>query len=243
MRSVITQGDGVDYVVQDGGSRDGTVEILREHAPRLHAAISAPDAGQADAIARGFARTTGAPADLMAWINADDLYLPGALSFVRAYFARHPEVDVLYGHRVLIDEGSREVGRWFLPPHDPHVLRLNDFVPQETLFWRRRVWDQVGGVDPSLQFAMDWDLLLRFQAAGARIVRVPYFLGCFRLHAAQKTSQQLRTRGQAEIEALRVRTWGRPVSEQDLLGDPRLRSYLRHSAWLKWLWSWGWRGR
>lgn len=241
--SVLAQSDGVDYVVQDGGSRDGTAEILREFAPRLHAAISAPDAGQTDAIARGFARTTGAPTDLMAWINADDLYLPGALAFVRTYFARHPEVDVLYGHRVLIDEGSREVGRWFLPPHDPHVLRLNDFVPQETLFWRRRVWDQVGGVDPSFQFAMDWDLLLRFQAAGARIVRVPYFLGCFRLHAAQKTSQQLRTRGQAEIDALRMRTWGRKISADELLKDARLRSYLRHSARLQWLWSWGWRGR
>jgi GT2 family glycosyltransferase len=68
------------------------------------------------------------------------------------------------------------------------VLRLNDFVPQETLFWRRRVWDRVGGLDPTFQFALDWDLLLRFQAAGARIVRVPYFLACFRAHAAQKTA-------------------------------------------------------
>ena len=102
----------------------------------------------------------------MAWINSDDFYLPGALAFVADYFAWHPDVDVLYGHRVLVDEQSREIGRWFLPKHDPEVLRLNDFVPQETLFWRRRIWDRVGGIDPSYKFALDWDLLLRFQAAG-----------------------------------------------------------------------------
>ncbi|MEJ1974398.1 MAG: hypothetical protein WDM96_18670 [Lacunisphaera sp.] len=69
------------------------------------------------------------------------------------------------------------------------MLRLNDFVPQETMFWRRRIWDKVGGIDPSFKFAMDWDLLLRFQAAEAKIVRVPYFLACFRIHAAQKNER------------------------------------------------------
>jgi len=199
--------------------------------------------GQADAIARGFAKTSGRPDDVMAWINSDDFYLPGAFGYVASYFAAHPDVDVVYGHRIVVDETSREIGRWFLPPHDPAMLRLNDFVPQETLFWRRRIWDKVDGIDPSLKFAMDWDLLLRFQEAGARIVRVPYFLACFRIHPAQKTSAQMHSIGQAEIDRLRTRANGRPVAAPELESHPRLIRYLRRSAFIEFLWSLGLRAR
>lgn len=93
-----------------------------------------------------------------------------------------------------------------------------DFVPQETLFWRRRMWQTVGErVDNSFRFAMDWDLLLRFQDAGARFARVPRFLGAFRVHAAQKTSAQLETIGREEARRLRERNFGRPVSRGALL--------------------------
>ncbi len=228
-----------DYVVQDGGSTDGSVEIIRRHAARLHAWETAPDHGQADAIGRGFAKTTGQPEDLMAWLNSDDFYLPGALRFVVDWFAQHPEVDALYGNRVVVDEQGLEINRWFLPRHDPESLRLNDFVPQETLFWRRRIWDRVGGVHPSLQFAIDWDLLLRFQEAGAVIVHVPYFLACFRTHQAQKTSAQMRSTGQREIDCLRTRTQSRPISQLELENDPRLICYLRRSARLELLWKLG----
>jgi glycosyltransferase involved in cell wall biosynthesis len=264
---------GLHYVIQDGGSTDGSPEIIARWARNYPGAgnmesgerrkengefpspssllpspaggtlawSSEPDAGQADAIAKGFAKTSGGPDDIMAWINSDDFYLPGALKFVAAYFARHPDVDVVYGHRVLLDEQSREIGRWFLPKHDPEVLRLNDFVPQETLFWRRRIWDKVGGIDTSFKFAMDWDLLLRFQAAGAKIVRVPYFLACFRIHAAQKTSAQIHSVGQAEIDRLRERTFGRPIATAELESNPRLIRYLRKSALIELLWKLGFR--
>ncbi|MBI2497632.1 MAG: hypothetical protein HYV75_06875 [Opitutae bacterium] len=148
-------------------------------------------------------------------------------------------MDVLYGHRILVDEKSHEIGRWFLPRHDDEILRLNDFVPQETLFWRRRIWDKVGGLDPSFKFALDWDLLLRFQAAGAKIVRVPYFLACFRIHAAQKTSAALHDVGQKEIDFLRIRTQGREIPPAELESDPRLIRYLRRSAFIEFLWKLG----
>ena len=240
LRSVVEQ-PGVDcqYVVQDGGSTDGSAALIGARAGRLHAWESIRDGGQADAISRGFAKTSGGPDDLMAWINSDDFYQPGALAFVADYFLRHPEVDVIYGHRILVDESSREIARWFLPPHDDAVLRLNDFVPQETMFWRRRIWAQVGGMDLSFQFAMDWDLLLRFQAAGARIVRVPYFLACFRVHPAQKTSAALHDVGEMELTRLRERTHGRSFSPAELVHDPRLLRYLRRSAWIQFLWRWG----
>lgn len=249
MRSVLEQKTPVEYIVQDGGSTDGSVDLIKRlaaaHAiaaadsPRLADWSSAKDQGQADAIARGFAKTSGSPEDVMGWINSDDYYLPGALAHVAGYFARHPEVDVIYGHRIVVNEESQEIARWFLPRHDPAVLRLNDFVPQETLFWRRRVWDRVGGLDTSFHFAIDWDLLLRLQAAGARIVRLPYFLACFRAHAAQKTSAVMHSTGQREITLLRERTQGRPYPAVELERNPLLLRYLRHSAFIQFLWGLG----
>lgn len=244
MRSVLDQpGCNIEYVIQDGGSTDDSVVLISRVSDRLHAWSSAPDQGQADAICRGFAQTTGAPNDVMAWINSDDYYLPGALAFVASYFARHPDVDAVYGHRIVVDEDSREIARWFVPPHDSEVLRHYDFIPQETLFWRRRIWDQVGGIDRSFQFAVDWDLLLRFEAAGARIVRVPYFLGCFRVHPAQKTSARIHDQGEAEMARLRQRTFGRQPAPAELEANPHLHRYLRRSARIEALWRCGWRAR
>lgn len=236
LRSVLTQTASnlrCDYVVQDGGSTDGSVAIIARHAHQLYAWESGPDGGQAAAIARGFSRLAGQPDDIMAWLNSDDFYLPDALAHVAAYFAAHPEADVVYGHRLVVDENERVIGRWHLPPHDDAVLRLNDFVPQETLFWRRRIWDRVGGIDSSLQFAMDWDLLLRFQQMGARMVRLPRFLGGFRVHRRQKTSQAMHTIGQTEIDWLRTRTHGHWISPEELATEPRLTRYLRFSARLE----------
>ena len=198
------------YVVQDGGSKDQSPAIIARHAARLHAWESARDAGQADAIRRGFARLTPelGPDDVMAWLNSDDLIGPGVLRYVAEYFAAHPEVDVIYGHRIIIDENDGDVGRWIMPRHDPHVLEWIDYVPQETLFWRKRAWDLAGGIDPSFQFALDWDLLARFQQAGCKLVRVPYFLGAFRVHSEQKTSQAIHTVGAEEMARIRTRFHG-----------------------------------
>ena len=211
LRSVLDQAyPNLLYVVQDGGSTDGSVDVIRQHAERLHAWASEKDAGQADAIRRGFARVEGelGPDDAMAWLNSDDLLAPGALAYAGRYFAEHPEVDVIYGHRIIIDEHDGEVGRWVMPRHHPETLEWIDYVPQETLFWRKRAWDLAGGIDPTFQFALDWDLLARFQQAGCRMVRVPWFLGAFRVHSAQKTSQAIHTIGAEEMRRIRERFHG-----------------------------------
>lgn len=202
----------LEYFVQDGASTDGTTEVLRHYGGRLTGWQSAKDGGQSHAINLGFARTTG---DIMAWLNSDDLLMPGALHRVAEYFACHPEVDVIYGHRILIDEQDLEIDRWVLPAHDDEVLSWADFVPQETLFWRRAIWEKVGGqIDESFRFAMDWDLLLRFRDAGARMVRLPDFLGAFRIHDAQKTSAQINDVGMGEMALLRRRALGQDVTWQ-----------------------------
>lgn len=207
LESVLSQGyPRLEYYVQDGGSDDETTQVLSTYSERLTGWTSEKDSGQSQAINRGFARTTG---DIMAWLNSDDLLLPGALNCVAQYFATHPDVDVVYGHRILIDEHDREIGRWILPAHDEKVLSVADFVPQETLFWRRSIWEKAGGqIDESFRFAMDWDLLLRFRSAGARMVRLPYFLGAFRIHQAQKTSAAIASIGVAEMDRLRERCHG-----------------------------------
>jgi peptidoglycan hydrolase CwlO-like protein len=189
---------------------DQSPAIIARHAARLRHWESAKDHGQADAIRRGFTHLTPAlgPDDLMAWLNSDDLLGPGVLRYVAEYFTQHPEVDVIYGHRIIIDEADGDVGRWIMPRHDPHVLEWIDYVPQETMFWRKRAWDLAGGIDPSFQFALDWDLLARFQQAGCRMVRLPYALGAFRVHAEQKTSQAIHTTGAEEMKRIRTRFHG-----------------------------------
>jgi glycosyltransferase involved in cell wall biosynthesis len=226
MESVLSQNyPGLAYAVHDGGSKDGSAEIIARHAARLAFWESAPDKGQADAIAKGFARVAKdiGPDDLMAWLNSDDLYAPGALRHVGDYFARHPDVDAVYGHRIVIDDRGRDVGRWILPPHEPQSLEWVDYVPQETLFWRRRAWDAVGGIDSSFQFALDWDLLARFTRKRLRIVRLPRFLGGFRVHDEQKTSRQIHSTGADEMT--RIRT--------DFHGPERQGDWETINAWVR----------
>jgi glycosyltransferase involved in cell wall biosynthesis len=215
----------LQYIVQDGGSEDGTVAILEKYSNRLSHWESAKDTGQAHAINLGFTHATG---EIMAYLNSDDLLLPGTLHYVAHYFSKHPDVDIVYGHRVLIDENDREVGRWVLPPHDDHVLSWADYIPQETLFWRRGIWQKAGGcVDEGLRFAMDWDLILRFRDAGAKFVRLPRFLGAFRVHSQQKSSKELGDLGQEEMGQLRKRYHNRDVSDEEIYRH--IRTYLlRH---------------
>jgi glycosyltransferase involved in cell wall biosynthesis len=207
MLSVLNQDyPKLEYVVQDGASRDRSPEIIARHAARLRHWESTRDQGQGHAIQLGFRHLEHlGPDDVMAYLNSDDFLAPRAVRYVAEYFATHPEVDVVYGNRIIIDDHDREIGRWVMPPHDPRTLEWIDYVPQETLFWRKKVWDRAGGIDRSFQFALDWDLLLRFAAVGARTVRLPYALGCFRVHPKQKTSEHIHSVGNDEMTLLRLR--------------------------------------
>jgi SAM-dependent methyltransferase/GT2 family glycosyltransferase len=229
MQSVLDQNyPNLAYGVQDGGSTDGSAEIITGQLARLAHAESAPDKGQSDAIRRGFAKLFPASHDLMGWVNSDDLLMPGALSFIGAYFARHPEVDVVYGHRVIIDEADREVGRWFMPRHHAETLKWFDLVPQETLFWRARCYQEIGGLDESFQFALDWDLLARFEQACFTIRRLPYFLGCFRVHPEQKTSAKILSVGEQEMHRIRRRIHERAVTPSEI--QQELTAEIQRSA-------------
>jgi glycosyltransferase involved in cell wall biosynthesis len=206
----------LEFFVQDGGSTDGTLELLKSKEVDFTGWVSEKDNGQAQAINRGFAKTSG---EIMAWLNSDDLILPGALNVVADFFNRHPDIDVVYGNRLLIDKDNMEIGRWILPGHDDTVLSWVDYIPQETLFWRRRIWEKIGGkVDESFQFALDWDLLVRFRDAGAKFHHIPQFLGAFRIHEKQKTSAQINQIGYQEMNRIRERTLGKINYQKKISG-------------------------
>jgi len=222
----------LDYVVQDGQSTDSTADVLSRWSDHGVRSAIESDTGQANAINRGFGRVDG---EIMGWLNSDDVLLPGALDAVAEVFATRADVDVVYGHRVIIDEHGSDIGRWIMPPHDTAVLRWADYIPQETMFWRRRLWDDVGGsIDETFRFAVDWDLILRFVDAGATFARIPKFLGGFRVHAAQKTSAKIESTGEAEMMQLRQRSLGRAVDYPEINANVRpylISASLCHAAW------------
>lgn len=191
------------YHVQDGASIDGTLDLLENRGDCI-SWRSERDTGQSNAINLGLA---GVDCEIMAYLNSDDMLLPGTLAYVANYFVAHPDVDIVYGHRVFVDRDGLEVGRAVLPPYNGKVLRYADYIPQETMFWRKRVWDRIGPIDESFHYAMDWDFILRAQAAGFKFRRLPRFLACFRIHDAQKTAATYPV-GVKEMGILRRRTLG-----------------------------------
>lgn len=223
LESVLGQGyPDLEYFVQDACSTDGSVEVIRGNDGRGVTISIERDSGQADALNRGFAKASG---EVMGYLNSDDLLLPGMLHRVGAYFRDHPEVDVVYGNRLIVDDEGREIGRWILPGHDGDLLRYVDYVPQESMFWRRRVWERAGArFDEQMHFAMDWELILRFLDAGAVFRHTPDLLGVFRVHGDQKSQASFMARGVREMAALRLRFGG--------LSAGPVRRLLRHGRYL-----------
>jgi glycosyltransferase involved in cell wall biosynthesis len=196
----------LELIVADGGSKDDSKAIIGKYANRLHWWCSEPDGGQSDALNKGFSHATG---EIMAWLNSDDQHMPRTLYRVAEYFNGNADTDVVYGHRVLINRFNDEIGRCVYPPHFASVLDWADFVPQETLFWRRRLWQKTGGyIDSSFNFALDWELILRFLVKGAKFRRLPFFMGAFRLHSKQKSAQIIDSSGYKEMQRLRKKHVG-----------------------------------
>ncbi|MDA8110380.1 MAG: glycosyltransferase family 2 protein [Betaproteobacteria bacterium] len=185
MRSVLEQDyPALEYVVIDGGSRDGSREVIRRHAGALAYWVSEPDRGQTDALRKGFRRASGA---ICGWLCSDDLLLPGALRAVAAFFRARPDVAAAYGDALWIDDS----GRFLRPKREMGFSRFvllhdHNYVPQPSMFWRRELYEAVGGLDPAFDLAMDADLWERFSRHG-RIAHIPRYLSCMRFYPEQKT--------------------------------------------------------
>lgn len=203
LASLISQGyPNLQIILVDGGSNDNSLDVIQSYSEHLFHWSSEADTGQANAINKGMAHADG---DILCWLNSDDCLAPNALFEVAYAFCRSPRVDVVYGYRVLINECGQDVGRWILPYHSDTVLTYADFIPQETMFWRREAWGEAGAfVDESLNFAIDWDLIRRFSQNGARFLLLRVFLGHFRLHSDQKTQSAIDV-GLKEMDLVRAK--------------------------------------
>ncbi len=186
MLSVLNQDyPNIEYIVIDGGSDDGSVDLIRRYEGRIAHWISEKDAGQTDAINKGFNLAKG---EILAWINSDDTYEPGAVSAAVTYLAENPELGFVYGDCNYIDASGKVIGKFNARQTDLRKLeRGYVHIPQQAFFFRAELWRQVGPLDDSFYFAMDYDLWVRL----ARKAPFRYFpgrtLANFRLHEDAKT--------------------------------------------------------
>ncbi|HLO33101.1 MAG TPA: glycosyltransferase family 2 protein [Anaerolineales bacterium] len=185
IRSVLSQDyPRIEYLIVDGGSTDGTIDIIEKYADQLAWWVSEKDAGQTDAINKGFARAKG---DILAWINSDDTYEPGAVANAVKYLQEHPEIGMVYGDCNYINEHGDVIGKFKSTQTNYRLLRRGyTHIPQQTMFFRADLWKQIGPLDPSFYFAMDYDLWTRI-AACTEIRYVPQLWANFRLHTSGKT--------------------------------------------------------
>jgi glycosyltransferase involved in cell wall biosynthesis len=188
MRSVLDQGySNLEYIVIDGGSTDGSVDLIRKYADRLTYWVSEPDRGQVDAINKGFRRASG---DWLCWQNSDDVFFPGAFADLAKAASEHPEAGLIVGNMVLIDENDSPLRdlRYVAPDHGA-MLAEGMLLANQSAFWRRDVQEAVGLLNESYHCSFDYDWFLRVTAA-CRGVHVNRRWGGLRLHAATKTSNQ-----------------------------------------------------
>ena len=185
IQSVLSQNyPRLEYIIVDGGSTDGSVEIIRKYESKLAWWVSEKDQGQTAAINKGFAHAKG---DFFAWLNSDDIYEPNAISSVVKILQKNPEVGLVYGDANYINEDGRVIGRF--PAAQTDLVRLRRgyvHIPQQAAFFRADLWRRVAPLDPSFYFAMDYDLWVRL-ATRSQVKYVPQTWADFRLHTSGKT--------------------------------------------------------
>jgi glycosyltransferase involved in cell wall biosynthesis len=190
----------LEHIVVDGGSSDESVSVIKRYEGQLAYWVSEPDEGQTDALIKGFARSTG---DIQCWLNSDDLFEPGTLAEVGAYFERHPEVEFVYGNSTWIDDRGLVI-----KPKKEHGFNrfiwmyYHNFIPQPSAFWRRGLYERVGGLDSRFDLAMDADLWIRF-ADFTKPRHVSRFWSRMRFYGEQKNT---RLRRQTSLEGKAIRS-------------------------------------
>lgn len=186
IRSVLEQDyPNIEYIVIDGGSTDGSVEVIRKYADRIAYWVSEKDKGQTDAVNKGFAVAHGS---VLGWLNSDDTYKPGAIAEAVDFLENHPKIGLVYGDLDFIDEKGRTIGKF--PAAQTNLKKLRRgfvHIPQPAAFFRADLWREVAPLDPSFFFAMDYDLWVRLAAQ----TNFHYLAGNtwanFRLHSGAKT--------------------------------------------------------
>jgi glycosyltransferase involved in cell wall biosynthesis len=226
IRSVLDQSyPRIEHIVVDGGSTDGTLEILARY-PHVKW-TSEPDSGQAEAVNKGFKRAAG---EIVGWLNSDDLYLEGAVAEAVAYLGEHPHCTLVYGDYVEIDEQGTQTAEHRTRPFDLDAVRkVGNLVSQPAAFFRREVFEQVGYLDTGYRYAMDYDYWFRIGLAGLQLEYVPRFWAAFRYHPESKSVAEIQNFWAEERQI--TRRYGGPflslrvyVHYRDLVYQRMLRS-------------------
>jgi glycosyltransferase involved in cell wall biosynthesis len=184
--SVLNQNyPNLEYIIIDGGSIDGSVEIIKKYEKYLAYWVSEKDNGQTEAINKGFQKTTG---DFVSWQNSDDTYLPRAFKEVSKAIKNFPEADIIFGNLFLIDEKDNKVGELRFTPFSvmTHFYDGMSITNQGSL-WKRELMSRIGLLDTQYQFCMDYEFFLRAGIKGARFKNIHAFIGTFRQHKDTKT--------------------------------------------------------
>jgi glycosyltransferase involved in cell wall biosynthesis len=203
LRSVLDQDHAdIEYLVVDGGSADGSVDIIKKYAPRLAYWVSEKDSGQADAINKGMARAKG---DIVAWLNSDDYYLPGAVSAAVKTFDENPDAILVYADMLAVDERGQTFNTLRYRQLTLEDLLCFQIIGQPAVFMRRAAFEKAGGLDLSYHFLLDHHLWIRLAAQG-RILHVPQIWSAARYHAAAKNRAQAAAFGK---EAFRILEWAK----------------------------------
>lgn len=236
--SVLDQGyPNLEYIIVDGGSTDGSVDIIRRYADSLGWWVSEPDRGQTDAINRGLQRATG---EWVAWQNSDDIYYPGAFHDLAAAALKHPQAGLIIGDMMLIDEHDcllRDIR--YVKPTYKALLAEGMVLTNQSAFWRRRVHEKIGLMDENLHCAFDYEWFLRL-TEHVEAVHVDCIWGALRLHGETKTSlllQRFREENQLILAGREMPPWQKRLYKLRrlalMLGHGRvayvLRGLLRHA--------------
>jgi glycosyltransferase involved in cell wall biosynthesis len=182
--SVIGQNyPNLEYIIIDGGSNDGSVDIIKKYEKHLAYWVSEKDKGQSDAINKGFARATG---DIIGWLNSDDYYMAGILHFVSQKLNPN-ELQLLFGNCVHIAENKSQIIGSNVMGSEKYDIRYGDFIYQPSSFWTKKSWDEVGNLREDLHYVFDWEWFIRSQQAGVKFIPTPKYLSVYRIHDAHKT--------------------------------------------------------
>jgi glycosyltransferase involved in cell wall biosynthesis len=204
IRSVLEQDyPQIEYIVIDGGSSDESLSIIQRYSGQLAYWESQTDRGQAQAVNKGLARARG---KFLGWLNSDDLLAPGAVSCAVQTFQSQPEVDLVYGRLVRIDQQGQVVPPPVLPKDQLEFGKAyvigECIVNQPGAFWRRRMMDRVGLLDESLHYSLDYEYWIRMALAGARFRRVDQVMAFFRLSPGSKTVGQTAAHAEEQYATL-----------------------------------------
>jgi glycosyltransferase involved in cell wall biosynthesis len=202
IESVIRQNyPNLEFIVRDGGSTDGSVEIVQQYEDKLHGWVSEPDGGQAAAINKGWQEGTG---ELLGWLNSDDILAPRALHKLAKTANRHPEAVMFFGNCGVIDEEGRRKWVKSVRDHDAHEQLKGRSLGQPSVFIRRRVIEDIGLLDDDLKYALDWAYFLKvfWTYSDSEVQYVPEVISCSREYEGTKSRTGLLEKGEERREKL-----------------------------------------